>query len=162
MWLGSSVMWAGMYQHFGGTCYLCPEVRRVCFYGGLTVTWSVRNAAKPCGSGGGTEGAVTSPTLLDVPTSIAVSIYKTNDVTSHGTCSVPCHIQTHSQCTMLKSSPKTRIPWVVTFLSVPQTWYLRNWSWGGSNPWPPRYTIILWVKYTNACCFYTCSLQASL
>lgn len=163
MWLRSSVMWVGMYWHFAATCYLCREVRRVCLYAGLTVTWRVRNAAKPCRSGDGiilcmcTEGAVTSPALLDVPTYIAVSIYETTDVTSHGTCSVLHHILTHSQCTVLNLWPKAWIRWVVMFLSVPQTWYLRQWSRGASNPCPPRCTIILWVKYTKACCFYTCS-----
>jgi hypothetical protein len=152
MWLRSSVMWVGMYRHFGGTCLLCPEVRRVCLYAGLTVTWSVGNTAELCGSGGGiilctcTEGAVTSATLLDVTAHVAVSIYQTVDVTFHGTCSLSHHVPTHSQCTMLKSWPKTRIPWVVMFLSVPQTWYLRHWSPGASKLWPSRYTIILWVK----------------
>jgi len=108
MWLRSSVMWVGMYRHFGGTCYLCPEVRRVCLYAGLTVTWSVGNTAELCGSGGGiilctcTEDAVTAPTLIHVSAYLAVSIYKTIGITSHGTCSVSCHIPTHSQCTVLK------------------------------------------------------------
>jgi hypothetical protein len=139
MWLRSSVMWVGMYRHFGATCYLCPEVIRVCLYAGLTVTWRVRNALKPCWSGGGiilcmcAEGAVTSPTLLDVPTHIAVSIYETTDVTSHDTCSVSRFFQS------LKLG---------TFDTESQ---------GASNPCPPRYAIILWVKYTNACCFYTCN-----